>query len=371
MTYPSLACNLDHQLLSTALPLLEAGTVSGLEWSYDAVYQYETLPEWFAALLKAFAAEGRLIGHGIFYSVCSGAWSEDQRNYLDRLAHTVEAFPFDHVTEHFGFLTGANFHRGAPIAPPLTQSTLRIGQDRLHRLHDAARCPVGLENLAFAYSADDVFRQYAFLDQLVQPIDGLLILDLHNLYCQLHNFSLDLEELLRHIPLERVREMHLSGGSWDFHHDAPTGRVRRDTHDERVPDEVFHLLHEIAPRCSNLKFVVLEQLGSALRETEAQLGFQADFDRMTSVCTAMVQQPVNDRPAPCLPNTSPITHPPLQDRALANEQQELSTILETSSTLAEVQDRLSNSSLANSAWQMENWSPYMLETAWKIARKWR
>ena len=370
MVYPALACNLDRHLLLAALPLLERGTVGGMEWSYDAVYAYDTLPGWFDNLLAAFAEKGRLVGHGIYYSVCSGSWTPEQQQYLDNLATTARKYAFAHVTEHFGFLTGSDFHRGAPIAPPLTTTTLRIGRDRLARLGDAAKCTVGLENLAFAYRAEDVFRQYAFLDQLLLPINGMLILDLHNLYCQLHNFSIDLEDLLRHIPLERVREMHLSGGSWEPHPRAPARRVRRDTHDERVPEQVFALLGEIGPRCPNLHFVVLEQLGSALHDNEARLGFQSDFERMTAVCCTIGTGPTS---LPDKPRTSPSTLSPLPltDPQLTAQQRELSDILETSPTLTEVRKRLEDSRLANTAWQIESWEPHMLETAWKISRKWR
>ncbi|WP_116105833.1 DUF692 family multinuclear iron-containing protein [Lewinella sp. IMCC34191] len=370
MVYPSVACNLDRHLLATVLPLLEEGEVAGMEWSYDAIYRYESLPDWFGQLLTAFAREGRLVGHGIFYSVCAASWTEDQKNYLDQLSSVARTYPFDHVTEHFGFLTGKDFHRGAPLSPPLTAATLRIGRDRIRRLRDAANCPVGLENLAFAYRVEDVYRQYAFLDQLVEPVDGLLILDLHNLYCQLHNFSLDLEDLLRHIPLERVREMHVSGGSWESHSSAPTGRVRRDTHDERVPNEVFHLLREIGPRCPRLKFVVLEQLGTALHDLTAQDGFRSDFQRVAAICeTIHSTVPADDRDKPL--SADPIPEPPLQDRQLAAEQRELSDILETSSSYSEAHDRLARSLLANSEWHVESWAPHMVETAWKISRKWR
>ena len=370
VVYPSLACNLDRHLLLAALPLLERGSVGGIEWSYDAVQQIDALPDWFDNLLTAFAREGRLVGHGIYYSVCSAYWTSEQQTYLDRLAKTARKFAFAHVTEHFGFLTGTDFHRGAPIAPPLTSATLRIGRDRLLRLRDAARCPVGLENLAFAYRADDVLRQYAFLDQLVEPVDGMLILDLHNLYCQLHNFSFDLETLLSHVPLQRVRELHISGGSWEAHPGAPASRVRRDTHDDRVPEEVFAILREVGPRCPNLRFVVLEQLGSALHTDEARLGFQSDFECVSRICSAIKRE---DSPRSRLPVTPafPVTASPLCDPQLAAEQRELSDILETSASLSEVEDRLQRSRLAQSAWQIESWAPYMLDTAWKISRKWR
>lgn len=56
------------------------------------------------------------------------------------------------------------------------------------------------------------------MDKLVMPFCHFIILDLHNLYCQIHNFNIPFEEILTGYPLNKVREIHISGGSWE---DAP------------------------------------------------------------------------------------------------------------------------------------------------------
>jgi hypothetical protein len=50
---------------------------------------------------------------------------------------------------------------------------------------------------------------------------------------------------------------------------------------------------------------------------------------------------------------------------------ELSFILETSASYEDAIHSLNESSLAHSAWQIEDWKPYMIETAIKIAQKWK
>ena len=87
---------------------------------------------------------------------------------------------------------------------------------------------------------------------------------LHNLYCQLQNFNISFDKLIVLYPLNRVREIHISGGSWDDSLIEPTRKVRRDTHDDVVPAEVFDLLKLTIRYCPNLKYVVLEQLGNGL-----------------------------------------------------------------------------------------------------------
>ena len=368
---PAVSCNLDSDLLFSVLPLLESERVEAIEWSFDTLYSFEQIPEWFTDLLAEFSQAGRLIGHGVFFSLFSGKWMPEQSQWLESLRQLAQAHHFDHISEHFGFMTGADFHRGAPMSIPFTQSTLAIGQDRLKRISDACGRPVGLENLAFAYSLDGVRRHGDFLNQLLEPVNGFLIFDLHNFYCQLHNFELDTQTLLSAYPLERVREIHISGGSWDTTEARPARPVRRDTHDDSVPETVFALLDKVMPLCPNLKFVVLEQLGPALRSDAERRGFQHDFFRMEQAVQRFNQQQlravINDfLPVPFALNTDP-----LEDDALYQEQMQLTNILENTADLKTVQAQLAACGLADSAWQTRTWAPEMLESAIKIAQKWK
>ncbi len=368
----AVSCNLDQKLLQATLPLFETGQIEAIEWSFDTLYKVREIPEWFVALLEAFGNEGRLIGHGVYFSLFSGKWSDEQQRWLDHLRKVSTHFRFDHITEHFGFMTGEDFHKGAPIAVPYTRETLNLGIDRLKRIQDACHCPVGLENLAFSYSLEEVQRHGEFLSRLIEPVNGFLILDLHNLYCQLHNFSLDFETLIQAYPLDRVREIHISGGSWEPSGIDPERSVRRDTHDDAVPAEVFELLKKTLPMCRNLKFVVLEQLGTALHSGESQEQFRKDFQHMQEVLTAFTAHHLFDATNHFLPlQFLPPEEPVPESFLLHTQQTELSAILENASSVEEAKILLEHSVLAHSDWKTENWSPVMLETAWNIARKWK
>ena len=368
----SIACNLDPNLLLAALPLFEAEKVQAIEWSFDTLFQHETIPEWFQALVKACSDQNRLIGHGVFFSLFSGRWSPAQQDWLARLSALSKTYQFDHITEHFGFMTGEDFHKGAPISIPFTPATLALGQDRLQRIQAACHCPVGLENLAFSYSLDEVKRHGEFLERLVESVNGFIILDLHNLYCQLHNFEIGFDELIRFYPLDRVREIHISGGSWQDSR-LPSGKkIRRDTHDEAVPAEVFDLLERSMVRCPHLKYVVLEQLGSGLRTEESRGMFQQDFLRMEGLveqCNQGRTDAVGKVFFPEKPNVPAIL--PLEDELLYAQQAQLSCILETAVDGEAARNMLAASNLAHSSWETEQWTPYMVETALAIAQKWK
>jgi len=367
----SLACNLDRNILQAALPLFASEKVEAIEWSFDTLYKVRNIPDWFVQLLMEYSQAGRLIGHGVYFSLFSGRWTPEQAEWLRQLRKKCEVFQFDHITEHFGFMTGKDFHQGAPISIPFTASTLAIGRDRLLRIQEACECPVGLENLAFSYSLEEVKRHGSFLDQLLDPVNGFIILDLHNVYCQLHNFQLSAEALLPLYPLHRVREIHISGGSWEDSMIEPGKRIRRDTHDDSVPQEVFHLLQQALPLCPNLKYVVLEQLGNGLETEESVLQFQADFDQMKNYIEQWNAQSIDTSSNAFTPVNSKPPPKPLEDLTLHAQQSELTDILENASDYQDAYNRLQASSLAQTAWGIESWKPAMLETVLLIAQKWK
>lgn len=369
--FATLACNLDSALLNAALPLFANAEVEAIEWSFDTLYAQRDIPDWFVELLKAFSANHRLIGHGVFFSLFSGRWTMEQQKWLDELERKCEHFDFDHITEHFGFMTGKNFHEGAPMSLPYNTTTLAIGRDRLQRIYQACKRPVGLENLAFAYSLAEVQRHGAFLAALLQPINGFIILDLHNLYCQLHNFNCNFDNIIQLYPLERVREIHISGGSWENSVLDNNQQIRRDTHDGGVPVAVFDLLKLTIPLCPNLKFVVLEQLGTGLQTETSHQRFRADFLRMKAIIK-MVGKGIEQPPTNIFSPTPPIKlNTPLTSETLHQQQRVLAEILETATDYQTAIRRLNDSILAHSDWQIEQWQPQMIATAIAIAQKWK
>jgi uncharacterized protein (UPF0276 family) len=363
----ALACNLDASFLQAAYPLFASGKVAAIEWSFDAIHEQAALPDWFEALLEVYGEAEALVGHGIYYDLFQGRWAPEQAAWLNHLHNLCGRYRFDHITGHFGFMTGRDFHQGAPLGVPFTQRMLALGQDRLKRMAVAAGRPVGLENLAYAYSLDAVKQHGEFLSALIEPVNGCIILDLHNCYCQAMNFQLDPATVVASYPLEKVREIHISGGSWV---QAAGQTVRRDTHDASVPEPVWNLLKSTISQCPHLRYVVLEQIGESMHDAGAATAFRNDYLRL---CEAVDTANQYLQPVAAYDFLSPglaITEPALEDPGIAVEQQILISILERSSTLQEVLDGLQRSILRNSDWEIEKWPHHMLETARQIATKW-
>jgi uncharacterized protein len=278
-----LSLMLEADFLRAAYPLFADGVVEVLEWSFDVGWPPTSVPDWAKELLRHYSDAGQLLGHGVSYSVLSAGIESTQNLWLDSLDRELQQRSYRHITEHFGFSATRNFHQSAPFPVPLTPATLRVGQDRLRLLREHAKMQVGLENLAFAFHRRDVDNQGRFLDALLEPVDGFLLLDLHNLYCQVCNFGLPLDELLASYPLERVRELHVSGGSWSVPTVGPNlAPVRRDTHNGDVPDEIFAWLPIVLSRCPNVEAVILERMGGTLSPDD-DVPFRRDYRRLREV----------------------------------------------------------------------------------------
>lgn len=263
-------------------PLFLNDMVDILEWSFDANWDQDdhVYPDWFESLIQVYSDEQSLLGHGFRLSLLSAKISPRQIKWLERLKQECATRNYLHISEHFGFFEANGFIDGAPLPVPYTKEAVETGQRMLTKLKDISGKNVGLENLALAFSKKEAQDQGNFLENLLDNSKYFLLLDLHNLFCQIFNFNLSPKEHLSLYPLHKVREIHISGGSFSKSWSGKRDAIRRDTHDGPVPAEVFGLLEMALPMCPNLEFVILERLGNTMDGEEDFAQFRADFEQM-------------------------------------------------------------------------------------------
>jgi uncharacterized protein (UPF0276 family) len=359
----------EADFIESALPLFQNGDVDVIEWSFDTLRSTSKEPQWLSLLLSEYSKSGRLIGHGVRYSLLKGQWDSNQEKWLKQLSKAVKKYNYRHVTEHFGFMSSDDFHKGTPLPVPLNKITLAIGQDRLKRLQNISQLPVGIENLAFALSTEQVKEQGEFLEKLIEPVNGFLILDLHNIWCQANNFEIDPLLLVRSYPLDKVKEIHVSGGSWA---DVSTSKnkVRRDTHDEAVPKEVLALLKETLPLCKNVEYVIFERLGNTIKTEKDKLQFAKDFLQIKKI---VATQRKNETSPTESFTKNKIKHSvpkePLQNEVLRKQQQFIIETLFAHKDVSKATELLiKNKALKD--WDPYLWKDYMVETAMVLIKKW-
>lgn len=272
--------------LEAVLPLLEAGSVEALLVSVEPLLDAEPLPGPVEALLAEFGRHGALSLHGIVGSPLG----PEPRRHADtcaRLPALVRRFHPLRLSEHYGFTGAPGFAHAAPLPVPCDDDAFGYACQRLTDLARAAGVPVGLENLAFAFSEQDVWDEPRALRAILDAVDGFLVLDVHNLLCRIRNFGLDVDALLAAYPLDRVREIHVAGGRDDaVVVEAAPCIVRRDTHDEAVPDDALALLARVLPRVPTDVDVFYERAPWALTTFDEKTTFRGDHARIAHVLEA-------------------------------------------------------------------------------------
>lgn len=361
----------EEQFRAAAAPLFSEGVVDVVEWSLDLGFD-RVLPAWLAGLLDHYASAGRLLGHGVHYSPLSAVWEPRQARWLESLSRELATRSYLHVSEHYGFMTTPQFSRGAPLPVPRGPEALRVGRDRLRSLRERLSCPLGLENLALAWNREEALAHGDFLGALLEDASDFVLLDLHNLYCQAVNFELTPRELLATYPLERVRELHLSGGSWQgAWPDGPGAsiRVRCDTHDERIPEPLFALLREALARCPNVRAVIVERLGDTLVSSADARSYAEDFQRVR----AIVQEPrarVSLPPRVQLPADEAL-YKRGEERSLAAFQAKLLELLWSEREREVIERRLiEEPELRPFRWETSGFDPRALGMATRVVKKW-
>lgn len=328
MVHVGLSLMIEEPFRRAALPLFEAGLVDALEHSFEIGWGSHPLPDWSEALLDWYADAGRLWGHGVTMSPFS-AVAPRQHAWLERVGEACRRRPYVAVSEHVGFMVAGALDGGAPLPVPLGPASVRAGVDALVRLREVVRAPVGLENLALALGPVDALAQGPLLTAVLEAAGGYLVLDLHNLWCQAHNYGLDPLALLHALPLARVRCIHVSGGSWsEPRAQGRSRRFRRDTHDDDVPAAVHELLVATLPRCPALELVVLERLGDTLHGPRAEAALREDFARLRDAVAGRAGPSVALPSAtswPSLPVAPPLAA--LDEALLARHQHHLVTRL--------------------------------------------
>ena len=241
-----------------AAPLFNDGLVEVVEWSFDMGWG-QPLSPWLICILDSFSARNALLGHGVSYSVLDASQTNRPRVWLNRLQDEITRYSYRQLSVHFGFMGGGNFHFSAPLPVPRSDAAVAVGRERMGELAAVAKLPVGLENLAFAFGLNDVEEQGAFLDELLEPVGRY--------------------------PLDRVRELHVSGGSWSEHPAGGGNQVRRDTHDGPVPDEIFAVLPEILRMCGKVETVIFERMDGTIDVDNSDdiNTFRNDFMRLRKI----------------------------------------------------------------------------------------
>ncbi|KGP62404.1 hypothetical protein EP47_08290 [Legionella norrlandica] len=271
----------EQDYMDASRPLFESGDVDIIEWSFDMCWGRK-IPQPCLDLLTKYSSQGCLLGHGVSFSILTAKRTKRQELWLQYLQNEVNQLNYQRISEHFGFLSTNTFIQGPPLSMPFIPEMLEVGIKNLQQIKQIAKIPIGLENLGFAFCKQDVIEQGKFLTALLEAVDGFLLLDIHNIYCHMINFDMSLDEILDSLPLDRAKEMHISGGS--FRSIEQNNRnIYCDSHDAAIPQDLFLLLEKNLSRFSQIDSLIFERLGNTLSNHYEAAQFREDFMTLKSL----------------------------------------------------------------------------------------
>ena len=217
-----------------------------------------------------------MVIHGVELSIGSAhSWNDA---YLRMLDSFQQSWPFVWHSEHLGFQTisgdnGVTLEVGVPLPMPPTKEAAALVASRSDAILQRYGVPFLLENPAHYFSElptdPEIEGDIGLLHSITESSGCRLLLDLHNLYCNAVNHKFDPFKAIDRMPLDRVIEIHVAGGSW-------RDGFWMDAHDGRVPERVWEMLDYALPKVPHAAGVVFE----LLEEHAVSLGPEAIADEL-------------------------------------------------------------------------------------------
>jgi uncharacterized protein (UPF0276 family) len=183
-----------------------------------------------------------IVPHGVSLSL-GGAEPLDRARLsaLARLAQRLEA-PL--VSEHIAFVRAGGLETGHLLPLPRTREALELVVANAREAQAALPVPLALENIATLFEwPNPEMDEAAFLTELLERADVLLLLDIANVYANARNHGYDPRELLDRIPLSRIAYVHIAGG-------VEHGGMYHDSHTHEVDAAVLDLLADLCGRAA-------------------------------------------------------------------------------------------------------------------------
>lgn len=346
-------------------PLLKNDEVEALEWSFDSLLDIERLPVRHQEILNHFSTKNRLYGHGVFYSPMTAKWLPKHEDWIKKLDEYLSRYSFRHFSEHFAFMSSVNAHEGMPLPFYIGQKAIDITVNRMSIFAEKVKVPVGLENLAFTFISSEIERQANTMKQVLEAVNGFVVLDLHNIYCQAVNFDISMETIIDLYPLERVKEIHISGGSWS-QTDYADRPIRRDSHNSAIPTEIFSELAKTIHKTPNLDLVILERNGHTFISEEIAREFREEFIKMKKIVSAFDMTVNNDFSYPKA-DTKTL---PIDDVDLYAIQNQIMNLFERENDPKRILEIMKASPEMNSTFYPNEWSLGMTDTAIQALHAW-
>lgn len=198
--------------------------------------------------------------HGIGFPV--GGTMPPQPSELEPLRDLVSKLRAPWVSEHLSFnrvATSSGVRHSSFLLPPRqTEEGVEVAVAAIRPMSTTMPVPVAVETgVSYLRPRPDELPDGEFVARVTEKADCGILLDLHNIWANERNGRQSVEDFMAQLPLDRVWEMHLAGGS------SHRG-YWLDAHSGAIPRDLAAIAACIIPRLPNLKALIFELFPSYL-----------------------------------------------------------------------------------------------------------
>src|SRR5207247_571044 len=134
-------------------------------------------------------------------------------SFFSRLPEGHERLEAPFVSEHIAFVRAGGLETGHLLPVPRTREALELVVANAREAQAALPVPLALENIATLFEwPEPEIDEAAFLTEVLERADVLLLLDIENVYANARNHGYDPLEFFDRIPLQRIAYVHVGGG---------------------------------------------------------------------------------------------------------------------------------------------------------------
>jgi uncharacterized protein (UPF0276 family) len=240
-----------------------AGTGLGLRSAHitQVLSEHPPVP-WFEILADNHTAPGGLIPRQLA-AVCAdypitlhcvgmslGGTEPLDIAYLRTIKHMIEVYEPVQVSDHLCFSNHASHQYHDLLPLPYTEEALLHVAERIRRVQDFLGQRLLVENVSsYLTYRHSTLGEAEFLATLSETADCNLLFDVNNAYVNEINNSASAGEFLQHLPLERIREIHLAGYE-------DKGDYLIDAHNNRVSDPVWALYADVVQQLPDVPVLI-------------------------------------------------------------------------------------------------------------------
>ena len=240
-----------------------AGTGLGLRSAHIARVLSERPPvPWFEILADNHTAPGGLIPRQLAavradypitlhcVGMSLGGTAPLDIAYLRSIKRLIQTYEPVQVSDHLCFSSHASHQYHDLLPLPYTEEALLHVADRIQRVQDFLGVRVLVENVSsYLTYRHSTLGEAEFLAALCETADCDLLFDVNNAYVNEINHGAPAGDFLHHLPLERIREIHLAGYE-------DKGDYLIDAHNNRVADPVWALYADVAQQLPDVPVLI-------------------------------------------------------------------------------------------------------------------